>query len=119
VASRRDPQVVADRDSTFSETVDLANELERIEYDAVADDAEFRGIEDAGWHEVHGVSLTAHRHGVARIGAAVVPDDDIMPTCQQIDDLALALVAPLQADNRRMTFRRRVNHLMPRFPRAC
>ena len=37
--------------------------------------------------------------GVAGVGAAVVADDEVVLVGEQIDDLALGLVAPLQADD--------------------
>ena len=33
------------------------------------------------------------------VGPALVADDDFMPFGQQVDDLALGLVAPLQTDH--------------------
>ena len=43
--------------------------------------------------------LAAADDGVAGVGAAVVADDEIVLVGEQIDDLALGLVAPLQADD--------------------
>ncbi len=39
--------------------------------------------------------------GVPGVGPAVVADDEVELVAEQIDDLALGLVAPLQADDAR------------------
>ena len=45
------------------------------------------------------VFLIADDHGVAGVGAAVVADNDIVLRREEIDNFALALIAPLQADH--------------------
>ena len=42
----------------------------------------------------------AHHHGMTGVRATVVPDHHVMPGGQEIDDLALAFVAPLEPDDR-------------------
>ena len=41
----------------------------------------------------------AHHHGVAGVGAALVAHDDVGLLGEDVDDLALAFVAPLGADD--------------------
>jgi len=48
---------------------------------------------------VQRVGLVAHAHGVARVGSAVVAGHHIEAGGEQVHDLALALIAPLQADH--------------------
>ena len=45
--------------------------------------------------------LPSRDDGVAGVGPAVVADDEVVLVAEQIDDLALGLVAPLQADHAR------------------
>ena len=55
--------------------------------------------EDAGGQQRELVGLAAGDDGVAGVGAAVVADDEVVLVGEEIDDLALGLVAPLQADD--------------------
>ena len=54
-------------------------------------------VEDAARHEPQLVGLVADHERVAGVVAALVAGDDVGPLGQQVDDLALALVAPLGA----------------------
>ena len=45
--------------------------------------------------------LAVDDDGVAGVGPAVVADDEVELVAEQIDDLPLGLVAPLQADHAR------------------
>ena len=45
------------------------------------------------------VDLVADDDGVPGVRAALIADDEIVLTRQQVDDLALGFVAPLQTDN--------------------
>ena len=46
------------------------------------------------------VAFLVHHHAVAGVGAAVVTHNHIMLRCEQVDNLALAFVAPLQTHDR-------------------
>ena len=98
-----DAQIVPDLDPPVAQPVDLLDQNGRVDDDAIGDHAELLRVENARGDEVHGVSFLAHDHGVAGVGPAVVADDDVVLGRQQVDDLALALVAPLQADDGRVT----------------
>ena len=67
----------------------------RVERDAVADDAERAFVEDAGRHEAQLVVLAIDDDGVAGVAAALMAHDDVRLLCEVVDNLALALVAPL------------------------
>ena len=54
-------------------------------------------MQDPGGNQVQHEALPAHDHGVARVVAAVVAGHDLDARREQVDDLALALVAPLGA----------------------
>ena len=70
-----------------------------VEDDAVADEVHHARAEDADGEEVGGVFFAADADGVPGVGAAAVADDDVGVLGQEVDDLALALVAPLEADD--------------------
>ena len=86
-----------DVDAPLPEAVDLADEVPGIEDDAVADDAELAGAHDAGGQKRQLVGLVADDEGVAGVVAALEAHDDVGALGQPVDDLALALVAPLGA----------------------
>src|SRR5262249_19992609 len=57
-------------------------------------------MKDACRHKVEGELQAAAHHAMAGVAAALITDDVIRPTGQLVYDLALALVAPLSADDR-------------------
>src|ERR1019366_10587993 len=76
----------------------LLEEGLRIDDDAVADDAGGLRVEDAARDEVKAVLLAAGDHGVAGVVATLRADDHVDGVGEQVDDLALAFIAPLTAD---------------------
>src|SRR5207302_1078223 len=70
--------------------------------------------EDAGRQQGELVRRALADDGVAGVGAAVVADDEVVPVGEEVNDLALGLVAPLQADDTGATggdaWRRRGRH---------
>ena len=85
----------ADRD----QFVDFAEERFGREDDAVAEVANARRVHDAGRNQAHDGLLAVDDERVARIVAAVEANDAVGFFRQPVDDLALAFVAPLSADN--------------------
>ena len=81
------------------ERVDLANSVGQVDHDAVADHRDDVVVEDAARHELQGVALAADDDRVAGVVAALVAHDVAVLLGQQVDDLGLALVAPLGADD--------------------
>ena len=57
------------------------------------------GVQDAAGDELQGVALVANHHRVAGVVASLVANDEAVLLRQQVDDLGLALVAPLGADD--------------------
>ena len=94
-------QVLADLDAAGHQPVDLLEQAGRVEHHAAGHDALHVGAEDAAGDQRELVGLAAGDHGVAGVGPALVADDDVVLLGQQIDDLALGLVAPLQTDDTR------------------
>ena len=86
-------------DAALREHVHLADERARVDHDAVADDGRDVRVEHAAGHEVQLEDLVADDDGVAGVVAALVAHDHVDRLGEQVHGLALALVAPLQADD--------------------
>ena len=95
------------------ECVDLLEEHVQVDDDAVADDRRAARGEDAAGQQVQGVLLVADDDGVAGVVAAVELHDVVDPVAQEVGRLALALVAPLGADDRDR------GHLSPPVVECC
>jgi len=48
---------------------------------------------------MHGMLLTVYDYSVAGIGSTVVSDDQVMLSGQKVNNLPLAFISPLHADN--------------------
>ena len=88
-----------DVDRRAPQPVDLVGQHARVDDDAVADHAELAGVEDARRDQVELERLAVADDRVAGVVAALEAHDDVGPLGEQVDDLALALVAPLGADD--------------------
>ena len=88
-----------DVDAPLPQGVDLADEVPGIEHHAVADDAELARAHHARGQQRQLVGLVADDERVAGVVAALEAHDDVGALRQPVDDLALALVAPLGADH--------------------
>ena len=84
-----------------SQAVDFLQQAGRIEDHAGGDHALDLGAENAAGDERELEGLAAGDDGMAGVGPALVADDDIVLLGEQIDDLALGLIAPLQSDDTR------------------
>ena len=95
-----DAQVLArDRHALRLQLVDLGDERPGIDDDAIADDAELAGAHDARREQRKLVGLIADDERVAGVVAALEAHHHIGALRQPVDDLALALIAPLGADD--------------------
>ena len=97
-----DEKIAVRLDAELAEPVDFLHQAERVDDDAVADDAELAFAEDARRHQVQDIFLFADEDGVAGVVAALSADDDIRPLGQHIDDFAFAFIAPLGAHENRI-----------------
>ncbi len=79
--------------------VELREQRVRIDDDAVADDADDAGVQDAGRNQVQDELPAAHVDRVAGVVSALIARDDGKARRQQIDDLAFAFIAPLGAEH--------------------
>ena len=88
-----------DVDALGREHVQLGDERGRVDDDAVADDGRDVRVHHARRAELELHGLVAHDDGVAGVVAALVADDDGDVLGEEVGGLALALVAPLEADD--------------------
>jgi hypothetical protein len=70
-----------------------------IDHDAVADETDDAGVQNARRDQVQHELAAAHIHGVPRIVPALVARDERELRREQIDDLAFPFVAPLGAEH--------------------
>ena len=92
-------QTVTHRHAFALQVVDFVEQRLRREYDAVADQALHARAQNARRNHVQHRLHTVDHQGVASIVAALETYDSGRALGQEIDDLALALVAPLGADD--------------------
>ena len=92
-------QLVLREEAALPQLIDLGEEHGRIDDHAVADHAHFPGVQDAGRNQVQDRLVAIDDHGVAGIVAALVASDDVGVLGQKVDDLPLALIAPLRSDD--------------------
>ncbi len=96
-----DHQVLADLDAAGHKAVDLGDEARRVDDHAAGDHALDLGAEDAAGDQRELVGLAAGDDRMAGVGPALIADDNLMLPGQEIDDLSLGLVPPLQANHTR------------------
>src|SRR3989440_2322774 len=84
-----------DADAARADLLHLFEQHSRIEHHAVADDAGRVGIENSGGNQVKPKFLAGIDDGVTGIVAALGADDHAGVLREEVDDLALPLVAPL------------------------
>ena len=97
-------------DALRAQLLDLLDEMIGIEDDAIADDRQLSGPNNAGRKQRELISLAVDHERMAGVMAALEPHHDVGADRQPIDDLAFSFVAPLGADNdnigqRRLLFR--------------
>jgi hypothetical protein len=86
-------------DTLRGELVDLRDERMRVEYDSVADQRQFARTNYPRRQQAQFEGRAAYDQRVSGIVAALETDHDIGPLRQPVDDLSLAFVAPLGADD--------------------
>ncbi len=88
-------------DPSAFERLELLEQDSGIDHHPGADYRRAVPVENSGRHEMQGVLLVVDHDRVSGVVAALVADDEVGLTGQQVGDLALALVAPLEADESR------------------
>ena len=86
-------------DALGGEHVDLREQRPGIDDHPVADHRKCAGAHNARGQKAQFVNLVTDNQSVPGIVPALKADDDIGALRQPIDDLALALIAPLRADD--------------------
>src|SRR5581483_2715262 len=74
-----DEKVLVDLNAEFAQAFDFADQRDRIDHDAVADDAHFSAAQNSGRDEMQNVFLAPLDDGVAGIVAALTAHDDVGP----------------------------------------
>ena len=90
-------EVAIDFDTELAQAFDFFDEADGVHDDAVADDAGFAATENSRGHKVEDIFLAFDEDGVAGVVTALRADDDIRLLRQNINDFALAFIAPLGA----------------------
>ncbi len=98
-AGRTDAQALAYRHTLFFQLGDLTQQRIGSDHHAVADQTLHIVTQDAGRNQVQHGLLTVDDQGMSGIVAALVTHDRSRLIGQQIDDLALALITPLGAQD--------------------
>ena len=94
-----DPEVAAHLDAGRFQHLDFAEQRAGIDDQPVADDRLFSRPQNAAGNELEDELLIADAHRMAGVMAALVARHDIEVRGEQIDDLPLAFVAPLGAQD--------------------
>ena len=81
------------------EGVDLGEQRRQVDDDAVGDHRDDVVVEDPARRQLQGVALATGDDGVPGVVATLVADHVAVLLGQQVDDLGLALVAPLSPDD--------------------
>ncbi len=79
--------------------VELLEEGHRVDDHAVAEHAVLARVEHAGRDLVKDELVVPYSNGVPGVGPALIARDPVGVLGQDIDDLALTLVAPLRPDD--------------------
>ena len=94
-----DQRVRADFGPLATQQGDFLDQVPWVDDHAIADDRQLAGAHDAGRQQRQLVFNPADDQRMAGVMAALKPDDDVGAAGQPVDDLALALIAPLGADH--------------------
>src|SRR5207253_10361115 len=98
-ACRRNRQPGSNFDAGSFQLADLLQQRGRRDDDAVAEVHAHGGPQNAGGDQAQDGLLTADDERVAGVMAALKADDALRVLGQPVDDLALAFIAPLRADD--------------------
>ena len=94
-----DAQLIRYIDPGGDQLLDFFVQRQRIDHQPVADYRGLAGMQDAARNQPEHEFTIADEDGVARVMAALIADDVVETVGQQIDQFALAFVAPLRAQN--------------------
>ena len=83
-------------EAVFKQSIKLLDQRPGINDDAVADDTDRSLLENPGRNEMEYVLPVAHLHSMPRVSSPLVADHDIGFSREDVHDLPLALISPLQ-----------------------
>ncbi len=109
-----DPQIVLAANAPLGQRVDLVEHRRRVDDDARRDQVLHLRMQNAAGDVVQLVGLVAGDHGMPRIGAALIADDEVKLWCQQVDEFPFGLIAPLQTDHTGSS-----HHKLQKFRTGC
>lgn len=92
-------------DPALSQRIDLGQNRGRVEHHAGSDHVHHPRIENSTGNVMQFVNVLAHDDGMTGVGPALLADNDVKLRGQQIDELTLGLVAPLQSNHTRSRHR--------------
>ena len=95
----RDEELLIDVDAEVAQLPNFAQEGQRVEYNAVADDSLAGWPQNAAGDELENELLAADDDGVSGVVSASVAGHDGKALGEHVDDLAFAFIAPLGAEN--------------------
>ena len=84
-------------DTPALQHVDLVDQHPRVDHDAIADDRRHVLVQHPAGNELQSECLAVDDDSVPRVVAALIADDVLAFLCDDIDDAALALIAPLHS----------------------
>ncbi len=99
VGAIADHQVAAHLHAALDELIDLFEHCRRVDDHTAGDDRLHAGVENSAGYQREFIGLSAGDDGVPGVGATLIADDDVVLFGEQVYELALGLVAPLQADH--------------------
>jgi hypothetical protein len=94
-----DLQIFIKCDAPLLQAIHLFEQGCRINHNAIPYDAVFSLVQNTRGDEVQDEFFLPDNHGMARIMAALIARDNVRAVGQEVNDLSLALIAPLGADN--------------------
>jgi hypothetical protein len=109
VRTAGDEETAVDVEAGFAHAVNLVQEINGIEDDAVADDAYAIGANDAAGNELQDELVLANDDGVPGVMAAGVTRHGGEPLAKHVDNLSLTLIAPLGTQH----YSRLCSHSLP------
>lgn len=96
---RTDAQALAHRHALLFQLGDFAQQRIRRQHHAIADQALHAFAQDARWNQVQDGFLAIDHQGVASVVTTLVANYGSRLLGEQVDDLALALITPLGAQD--------------------
>src|SRR5262249_4794109 len=93
-----DEKIAVHADPESTQPLDLIHQTHRVNHHTIADDTDLSPAEDPRGNEVKNKFSLSNKDRVARVVPALSTDYDVRRPGQNVNDLSLALVAPLGPD---------------------